>query len=200
MSATVSDSSAISRVPGCFSRATSSRMTLRWPTHSTITRGNTSPAMAASARPVNCSKRSTRPEGWLRAQGGEGPLLIGYDARTVVRVRLRDLPRLGRLLDAVKHDHPNLPVIVISGHGNIETAVSAIRRGHRVGATFDAFTTSPDTRAMIPAPLTVTARTYNSTSTGTYGQYIPAVTVAESASASDRALGAWRRRDPSRGA
>lgn len=39
-----------------------------------------------------------------------------------------------------------------------------------------------------PAPLTVTARTYNSTSTGTYGQYIPAVTVAESASAGDRAL------------
>jgi two-component system nitrogen regulation response regulator NtrX len=25
--------------------------------------------------------------------------------------------------------HPNLPVVMISGHGNIETAVSAIRRG-----------------------------------------------------------------------
>jgi two-component system nitrogen regulation response regulator NtrX len=33
------------------------------------------------------------------------------------------------LLDAIKQDHPNLPVIVISGHGNIETAVAAIKRG-----------------------------------------------------------------------
>ncbi len=33
------------------------------------------------------------------------------------------------LLDAVKQEHPDLPVIMISGHGNIETAVSAIKRG-----------------------------------------------------------------------
>ena len=33
------------------------------------------------------------------------------------------------LLDAVKAEHPDLPVVMISGHGNIETAVSAIRRG-----------------------------------------------------------------------
>jgi two-component system, NtrC family, nitrogen regulation response regulator NtrX len=33
------------------------------------------------------------------------------------------------LLDKVKTMHPNLPVVMISGHGNIETAVSAIRRG-----------------------------------------------------------------------
>jgi two-component system nitrogen regulation response regulator NtrX len=33
------------------------------------------------------------------------------------------------LLDAIKQQHPNLPVIVISGHGNIETAVAAIKRG-----------------------------------------------------------------------
>lgn len=39
-----------------------------------------------------------------------------------------------------------------------------------------------------PAPVTVTARTYNNTENGTYGQYIPAVTVAESAGATDRAL------------
>jgi hypothetical protein len=38
------------------------------------------------------------------------------------------------------------------------------------------------------APLTVTARTYNKTTTGTYGQYIPGVTVAESVGAGDRAL------------
>src|ERR1700748_720736 len=33
------------------------------------------------------------------------------------------------LLDLVKELDPDLPVIMISGHGNIETAVSAIKRG-----------------------------------------------------------------------
>lgn len=33
------------------------------------------------------------------------------------------------LLDEVKRLHPDLPVVMISGHGTIETAVSAIRRG-----------------------------------------------------------------------
>lgn len=34
-----------------------------------------------------------------------------------------------QLLDAVVRDHPEVPVIMISGHGNIETAVAAIKRG-----------------------------------------------------------------------
>ena len=33
------------------------------------------------------------------------------------------------LLSAIKKQHPDLPVVIISGHGNIETAVTAIRRG-----------------------------------------------------------------------
>ncbi len=33
------------------------------------------------------------------------------------------------LLDVVKRQHPDLPVVIISGHGNVETAVSAIKRG-----------------------------------------------------------------------
>ena len=33
------------------------------------------------------------------------------------------------LLDEIKSRYPELPVVMISGHGNIETAVSAIRRG-----------------------------------------------------------------------
>lgn len=33
------------------------------------------------------------------------------------------------LLDEIQAIHPKLPVVMISGHGNIETAVSAIRRG-----------------------------------------------------------------------
>lgn len=34
-----------------------------------------------------------------------------------------------QLLDAVKEQHPDVPVVMISGHGNIETAVSAIKKG-----------------------------------------------------------------------
>ena len=33
------------------------------------------------------------------------------------------------LLDRIKRAHPDLPVVIISGHGNIETAVAAIKRG-----------------------------------------------------------------------
>jgi two-component system nitrogen regulation response regulator NtrX len=33
------------------------------------------------------------------------------------------------LLDEIKRDYPNLPVVLISGHGNIEMAVNAIKRG-----------------------------------------------------------------------
>src|SRR5260221_12889283 len=34
-----------------------------------------------------------------------------------------------QLLDAVKQEHRELPVVMISGHGNIETAVYAIKHG-----------------------------------------------------------------------
>jgi two-component system nitrogen regulation response regulator NtrX len=34
-----------------------------------------------------------------------------------------------QLLEIIKQQHPNVPVVMISGHGNIETAVSAIRLG-----------------------------------------------------------------------
>ena len=34
-----------------------------------------------------------------------------------------------QLLDIFQSQHPEMPVVMISGHGNIETAVSAIRRG-----------------------------------------------------------------------
>ncbi len=33
------------------------------------------------------------------------------------------------LLEQIKREHPNLPVVMISGHGNIETAVNAIKLG-----------------------------------------------------------------------
>jgi two-component system nitrogen regulation response regulator NtrX len=34
-----------------------------------------------------------------------------------------------QLLDTAKGEHPELPVVMISGHGNVETAVAAIKRG-----------------------------------------------------------------------
>src|SRR5262245_60399496 len=34
-----------------------------------------------------------------------------------------------QLLDKFKEQHPDLPVVMISGHGNIETAVAAIKQG-----------------------------------------------------------------------
>src|SRR6266498_1413691 len=34
-----------------------------------------------------------------------------------------------QLLDDVKLAHPDLPIVMISGHGNIETAVAAIKQG-----------------------------------------------------------------------
>jgi two-component system nitrogen regulation response regulator NtrX len=33
------------------------------------------------------------------------------------------------MLAAIKADHPDLPIVMISGHGNIETAVAAIKQG-----------------------------------------------------------------------
>jgi two-component system nitrogen regulation response regulator NtrX len=34
-----------------------------------------------------------------------------------------------QLLDMLKQEHPELPIVMISGHGNIETAVAAIKQG-----------------------------------------------------------------------
>jgi two-component system nitrogen regulation response regulator NtrX len=34
-----------------------------------------------------------------------------------------------QLLEAMKQQHPDLPIVMISGHGNIETAVAAIKKG-----------------------------------------------------------------------
>ena len=33
------------------------------------------------------------------------------------------------ILKVVKRDHPDIPIVIISGHGNIEIAVAAIKQG-----------------------------------------------------------------------
>ncbi len=48
----------------------------------------------------------------------------------ILDVWLGDGERDGiRILETIKRDHPYVPVIMISGHGTIETAVSAIKKG-----------------------------------------------------------------------
>jgi len=48
----------------------------------------------------------------------------------VLDVWLGDSERDGlKILDIIKRDHPYVPVVMISGHGTIETAVSAIKKG-----------------------------------------------------------------------
>ena len=34
-----------------------------------------------------------------------------------------------QVLDVLKREHPDMPVVIISGHGTIETAVAAIKKG-----------------------------------------------------------------------
>ncbi|MBI3451751.1 MAG: sigma-54-dependent Fis family transcriptional regulator [Rhodospirillales bacterium] len=53
-----------------------------------------------------------------------------YPNLLILDIWLRGSPLDGlEVLDIVKREHPELPVVVISGHGNIETAVSSIKRG-----------------------------------------------------------------------
>jgi two-component system nitrogen regulation response regulator NtrX len=60
----------------------------------------------------------------LQAIGDRVPRLVFLD----IWMQGSRLDGLG-LLDEIKSRYPDLPVVMISGHGNIETAVSAIRRG-----------------------------------------------------------------------
>ncbi len=60
----------------------------------------------------------------LQAIGDRVPRLVFLD----IWMQGSRLDGLG-LLDEIKSRYPDLPVVMISGHGNIEMAVSAIRRG-----------------------------------------------------------------------
>lgn len=69
-----------------------------------------------------------------RTAGGSEAALAAIAERrpslVLLDVWLQGSPMDGlEVLDAIKAKDPTLPVIVLSGHGNIDTAVSAIRRG-----------------------------------------------------------------------
>src|SRR5690606_26897994 len=74
-------------------------------------------------------------EGHETRTAGDSDSALAAIAERVPRLLLLDIWLQGskldglELLDQVKSMHPDLPVVMISGHGNIETAVSAIRRG-----------------------------------------------------------------------
>jgi two-component system, NtrC family, nitrogen regulation response regulator NtrX len=60
----------------------------------------------------------------LAAVGARRPSLVVLDI-WLQGSRLDGL----QVLEELKRDHPNLPVVMISGHGTIETAVQAIKQG-----------------------------------------------------------------------
>ncbi|GJD80215.1 sigma-54-dependent Fis family transcriptional regulator [Methylobacterium gregans] len=69
-----------------------------------------------------------------RTAGGSDEALAAIEARRPHLVFLDIWLQGSRLdglqvLDLIKAGHPDLPVVMISGHGNIETAVSAIKAG-----------------------------------------------------------------------
>ncbi|MFC6050740.1 response regulator, partial [Methylobacterium hispanicum] len=69
-----------------------------------------------------------------RTAGGSDEALAAVEARRPHLVFLDIWLQGSRLdglqvLDLIKAGHPDLPVVMISGHGNIETAVSAIKAG-----------------------------------------------------------------------
>ena len=69
-----------------------------------------------------------------RVAGDSGTALQMVDERrpslVLLDVWLHGSPMDGlEVLDAIKEREPELPVIIFSGHGNIDTAVSAVSRG-----------------------------------------------------------------------
>ena len=74
-------------------------------------------------------------EGHEARTAGNSDAALAAIAERVPRLVLLDIWLQGStldgmaLLDKIKEMHPDLPVIMISGHGTIETAVSAIKRG-----------------------------------------------------------------------
>ncbi|WEX07171.1 sigma-54 dependent transcriptional regulator [Chelativorans sp. AA-79] len=74
-------------------------------------------------------------EGHEARTAGNSDAALAAIAERVPRLVLLDIWLQGStldglaLLDKIKEMHPGLPVVMISGHGTIETAVSAIKRG-----------------------------------------------------------------------
>ncbi len=73
-------------------------------------------------------------EGYLVAQASSGPEALERIDESVPEAVLLDLWMQNseqgfEVLERIREEYPDLPVVVISGHGNIETAVKAVKLG-----------------------------------------------------------------------
>jgi len=73
-------------------------------------------------------------EGYLVAQASSGPEALERIDESVPEAIILDLWMQNAeqgfdVLDRIREEYPHLPVVVISGHGNIETAVKAVKMG-----------------------------------------------------------------------
>ena len=73
-------------------------------------------------------------EGYLVAQASSGPEALerldeAAPEMVILDLWMRDAEEGFEILSRIREDYPSLPVVVISGHGNIETAVRAVKLG-----------------------------------------------------------------------
>src|SRR5438093_9573316 len=74
-------------------------------------------------------------EGYITRSARDSDDALAHVASRRASLVFLDIRRQGsrldglQLLDAMKAQHPELPIVMISGHGNIETAVAAIKLG-----------------------------------------------------------------------
>ena len=74
-----------------------------------------------------------RYEGYEPTEARDGDAALAAVEETAFQVVLLDIKMPGldgmQVLSQLRKDHPELPVIMISGHGDIETAVVAVKQG-----------------------------------------------------------------------
>jgi DNA-binding NtrC family response regulator len=77
--------------------------------------------------------------------GKEGLKMIAENAYDAVLLDIK-MPKMDGLevLGKIQEDNPDIPVLMISGHGNIETAVEAVRKG-----AFDYISKPPDLNRLL---------------------------------------------------
>src|SRR5215831_2189880 len=68
-------------------------------------------------------------EGFITRSARDSDDALAHVASRRPNLVFLDIWLQGSRLDGMKAQHPELPIVMISGHGNIETAVAAIKQG-----------------------------------------------------------------------